>query len=158
MVDTLTKIGLQAQAQMIGLQYLGYQVSEWLIEAAAKVFVAMAFLVWMLASLEVMFFLPVIVLVLPAWLFDRTRAWGERSVGFILGLILTGALVLMVAGVFIKQETQLMEQFANTATSPSGNASSLGRTAWFRWGEQPDHRAVSRRRRQPSMAPARSRR
>ena len=52
----------------------------------------MAFLVWMLASLEVMFFLPVIVLVLPAWLFDRTRAWGERAVGFILGLILTGTL------------------------------------------------------------------
>ena len=38
MVDTLTKLGLQAQAQIIGLQYLGYQVSEWLIEAAAKVF------------------------------------------------------------------------------------------------------------------------
>ena len=125
MVDTLTKLGLQAQAQMVGLQYLGYQVAEWLIEAAAKVFVAMAFLVWMLASLEVMFFLPVIVLVLPAWLFDRTRAWGERSVGFILGLILTGALVLMVAGVFINQETQLMAQFANTATSPPGNPSSL---------------------------------
>ena len=120
MVDTLTKLGLQAQAQMVGLQYLGYQVAEWLIEAAAKVFVAMAFLVWMLASLEVMFFLPVIVLVLPAWLFDRTRAWGERSVGFILGLILTGTLVLMVANVFITQETQLMAQFANTATSPSG--------------------------------------
>ena len=81
---------------MIGLQYLGYQVAEWLIEAAAKVFVAMAFLVWMLASLEVMFFLPVIVLVLPAWLFDRTRAWGERAIGFILGLILTGTLTLMV--------------------------------------------------------------
>jgi TrbL/VirB6 plasmid conjugal transfer protein len=125
MVDTLTKLGLQAQAQMVGLQYLGYQVAEWLIEAAAKVFVAMAFLVWMLASLEVMFFLPVIVLVLPAWLFERTRAWGERSVGFILGLILTGTLVLMVANVFITQETHLMAQFANTATSPSANPSSL---------------------------------
>jgi hypothetical protein len=125
MVDTLTKIGLQAQAQMIGLQYLGYQVSEWLIEAAAKVFVAMAFLVWMLASLEVMFFLPVIVLVLPAWLFDRTRAWGERAIGFILGLILTGALVLMVAGVFIGQEQALMQQFGTTASSPPGNASSF---------------------------------
>ena len=30
MVDTLTKMGVQAQAQMIGLQYLGYQVAEWL--------------------------------------------------------------------------------------------------------------------------------
>jgi hypothetical protein len=125
MLDTLTRLGLQAQAQMVGLQYLGYQVAEWLIEAAAKVFVAMAFLVWMFASLEVLFFLPVIILVLPAWLFDRTRAWGERSVGFILGLILTGALVLMVAGVFVNQETQLMAQFANTATSPPGNPSSL---------------------------------
>jgi hypothetical protein len=122
MMNTLTKLGLQAQAQMVGLQYLGYQVAEWLIEAAAKVFVAAAFLIWMLASLEVMFFLPVIVLVLPAWLFDRTRAWGERAIGFILGLILTGALVLMVAGVFIGQETALMTQFATAAASPSGNS------------------------------------
>ena len=40
MVDTLTKIGVQAQAQMIGLQYLGDQVAEWLDRGAAKVFVA----------------------------------------------------------------------------------------------------------------------
>ena len=122
MVDTLTKIGVQAQAQMIGLQYLGYQVAEWLVEAMAKVFVAMAFLVWMLTSLEVMFFLPAIVLLLPAWLFDRTRAWGERATGFILGLILTGTLTLIVAQVFIDQEKTLMNQFAANVASPPGSA------------------------------------
>jgi hypothetical protein len=122
MVDTLTKIGVQAQAQMIGLQYLGYQVAEWLVEAMAKVFVATAFLVWMLTSLEVMFFLPAIVLLLPAWLFDRTRAWGERATGFLLGLIPTGTLTLIVAQVFINQEKTLMNQFAANVASPPGSA------------------------------------
>jgi hypothetical protein len=125
MSDVLTKMGQQAQAQMQGLQYLGYQIAEWLIEAAAKAVVAMAFTVWLFAMVEVLFFLPVIVLFLPAWLFDRTRAWGERSVGFILGLILTGALVLLVADVFVKQTTTLMGQFSNAAASPPGNPSSL---------------------------------
>ncbi len=125
MSDVLTKAGIQAQKQMVGLQYLGYQVAEWLIEATAKAVIAMAFTIWMFAAIEVLFFLPVIVLFLPAWLFDRTRAWGERSVGFILGLILTGALVILVAGVFVKQTTTIMGQFSNAATSPTGNSGSM---------------------------------
>jgi hypothetical protein len=57
--------------------------------------------------------------------FNRTRAWGERSGGFILGLILTGALVILVAGVFVTQERQLMAQFATAASSPPANTSSF---------------------------------
>ena len=105
---------------MIGLHYIGYRVAEWLIEAMAKVFVAMAFLVWgRFPGGD--FFLPAIVLLLPAWLFDRTRAWGERATGFVLGLILTGTLTLIVARLHRPRKTA-HEPIRGQRCRPPGSA------------------------------------
>ena len=97
MIDALTKIGAQTRAQMIGLQYIGDRVAEWVIEFAGKALISGCFLVWAVASLLVYFCVPLIALFAPMWLFDRTRAYGERAVGYVVGLVLVQALTLMVA-------------------------------------------------------------
>ena len=117
MIDALTKIGAQTRAQMIGLQYIGDRVAEWVIEFAGKALISGCFLVWAVASLLVYFCVPLIALFAPMWLFDRTRAYGERAVGYVVGLVLVQALTLMVAAAFVAEENQLIQQYATAATT-----------------------------------------
>ena len=128
MVDTLTKIGVQAQAQMIGLQYLGYQVAEWLIEAMAKVFVAMAFLVWMLTSLEVMFFLPAIVASAASVAVRSHARLGRARHRFHPRTDPDGHAHTHSGPGLHHQEKTLMNQFAANVASPPGSVELQYRT------------------------------
>jgi hypothetical protein len=122
LINAMTNMGAHARAQMVGLLYVGDRIAVWLIEMAAKGFIALCFLVWAIAAITIYFIVPLIALLLPMWLFDRTRAFGERIIGFIIGLLLVQALALMVAAVFVTQENQLVAQYtSNVMASPPAN-------------------------------------
>lgn len=137
--DATTSAAAHARAQMVpSLFYAGDRAALWLIELATKGLNALCFLVWAVATSVVYFALPVIALMAPAWLFDRTRGWAERAIGFVLGLVLTQALTLMVSATAISLERQFFAQYSTAVTSPATTnqnfATNGGNVVWTEFG------------------------
>lgn len=121
LIDATTNSAAHARTPMHPeIYYVGSLVAVWIAEMFTKLFTEACAFVWELAKNVVWFALPLICLLLPTWLFDRTRAWGERSVGFVLGLVLTQTLVLMVAATTVSLERQFFADFSNAVTATPG--------------------------------------
>ncbi len=121
LMNAITHSAAAARAQMPFPFYISERVGLWIIELAAKFFIACSFIVWALSALTVYFLVPLLAFLAPTFLFNATRSYGERWAGKMVALILAQAIALMVAGVVIKQEGLWFQQMAQNVTA-SANA------------------------------------
>ena len=118
LLNQITQFAATAGAQMIGITYIGDRVVLGIAEIFAKGFLAICFAIWAIAALSVDFIVPLLAILAPTFLFNATRAWGERAIGRVVGLLLVQMIALMVGSVIVKAEGQFMQQFATTVASP----------------------------------------
>jgi hypothetical protein len=114
LLNFLSSQGTQIRAQLTGISGIPYVIAEWLIEAVAKIFLILSFLVWGIAASAMFITIPIIAALLWTWIFDATRAWGERSVGFAGGLLLVQMVVLMLSSFIVHAEATFLQQVGHT--------------------------------------------
>jgi type IV secretory pathway VirB6-like protein len=121
LVNQITKFAAQAQAQMVGLPYIGDWVVLGIAEIFAKCFLAVCFAIWAMAALSVDFIVPLRAILAPFYLFNATRGFAERGIGKVVSPLLVQTIALMVGATVIKAEAGYMQQFAVTVAAAPAN-------------------------------------
>lgn len=101
----------QARAQMTPAWfYIDDRIAIWFIKEQAEIILLLSFFIWSLAGAAADFMVPVGAIVLPFYLFDRTRSFAERWYGKVLALLLVMVIAMMLGQVTVYQDAQFVKQ------------------------------------------------
>ena len=117
LMNAITHSAASAKAQMQGIEYIADRLEISIVELAAKLFIALSFIVWAISALTVYFLVPLLAFLAPLFLFNATRGYAERWGAVMIGLILAQTIALLVAGVVIKQEGVWFQQMAQSVVA-----------------------------------------
>jgi hypothetical protein len=109
----------QIDTQAVGISYIAERILVGLIGLMCTATLVLCFFVWSLASATADLLVPIFAVVLPAYLFDATRGFAERTLYKIGSLFLVMLITLTLGQIVVYQDAQFLTKFAtNVGAAP----------------------------------------